>query len=224
MTTEHDIDDAMGTSGADEALSTFARHIRAVRSRPAPEGPAVLTPPISLPRDHVDGPEWAPLLVVFGSYGTPASGPLGNLLQQLREAHPASFRVAWRHLPEAEEHPRAVGLALAAEAAATQSRFWSMNRELLAMRHDDLEDLHAAARRADIDFYRLLDRMRTGVGADRIVADVESARASAVGSAPALFVNGERFSGDLHPATVWAALQSAPPRPSREQRAAETCG
>jgi protein-disulfide isomerase len=129
--------------------------------------------------------------------------------------------VAWRHLPEAEEHPRAVGLALAAEAAAAQSRFWSMNRELLAMRHDDLEDLHAAARRADVDFYRLLDRMPTGVGADRIVSDVESARASAVGSAPTLFVNGDGFAGELDAATVWAALQSAPPRPSRAQGAAE---
>jgi protein-disulfide isomerase len=97
-----------------------------------------------------------------------------------------------------------------------------MNRELLAMRHDDLEDLHAAARRADVDFYRLLDRMRTGVGADRIVSDVESARASAVSSAPTLFVNGDRFSGDLDTATVWAALQSARSRPSRAHGAAET--
>jgi hypothetical protein len=221
MTTEHDIDDAMGTSGADEALSTLARRTRAVRSRPAPNGPAVLTPPISHSRDHVEGPEWAPSLVVYGSYGTPASRPLGKLLQQLRETHPASLRVAWRHLPEAEEHRRAAGLALAAEAAAAQSRFWSMNRELLAMRHDALEDLHAAARRADVDFYRLVDRMRMGVGADRVVSGVESAQSSAVGSAPTLFVNGERFGGDLDAATVWAALHSAPPRPSRAQGAAE---
>jgi NhaA family Na+:H+ antiporter len=213
MTTEHDIDDALDTSGADEALSTFARRIRAVRSRPAPTGPAVLTPPISLSRDHVEGPEWAPSLVVFGSYGTPASRPLGRLLAQLREAHPASLRLAWRHLPAVDDHPRAVALALAAEAAAAQSRFWSMNRELLAMHHDDLEDLHAAARRADVDFYRLLDRMRAGVGADRIVSDVESARASAVASAPTLFVNGKRFSGDLDAPTVWAALHDAPSEP-----------
>jgi hypothetical protein len=104
-------------------------------------------------------------------------------------------------------------LALAAEAAAAQSRFWSMNRELLALHHDDLEDLHAAARRADVDFYRLLDRMRAGVGAERIVSDVDSARASAVASAPTLFVNGERFSGDLDAARVWAALQGAPSEP-----------
>jgi protein-disulfide isomerase len=174
---------------------------------------AVLTPPLSPSRDHVEGPPWAPSLVVFGSYGAPASRRLGHLLAQLREAHPASLRLAWRHLPAAGDHPRAVGLALAAEAAAAQSRFWSMNRELLALHHDDLADLHAAARRADVDFYRLLDRMRAGVGADRIRSDVESARASAVASAPTLFVNGERFSGDLDAPTVWAALQDSPSAP-----------
>jgi hypothetical protein len=221
MTTDYDIDDATDRWGADEALSTLARRIRAVGSRPAPDGPAVLTPPLSSSRDHVEGPQWAPSLVVFGSYGTPASRPLGTLLRQLREAHPASLRLAWRHLPDGEEHPRAVGLALAAEAAAAHSRFWSMNRELLAMRHDDFEGLHAAARRADLDFYQLLDGIRMGVGADRIVSDVESAQASAVGSAPTLFVNGERFSGDRDAATVWAALQGAPPRLSHAPGAAE---
>jgi protein-disulfide isomerase len=172
----------------------------------------VLTPPMSDSRDHIQGPEWAPAsLVVFGAYGTPASRPLGRLLQQLREAHPASLRVAWRHLPDTRRHAPAAALALAAEAAATQGRFWSMHRELLAMRHDDPEDLHAAARRAGVDYYWLLDRMRARVGADRILSDRASARASAVVSSPTLFVNGERFSGDLDAASVWAALQRATP-------------
>jgi protein-disulfide isomerase len=77
------------------------------------------------------------------------------------------------------------------------------------MRHSDLEDLRAAARRAGVDFYRLLDRMRSGIGAARVVADVESALASAVVSAPTLFVNGERYSGELDAAAISAAIQSA---------------
>jgi protein-disulfide isomerase len=204
---------AIDTPGTGDSVRRLARRIGVVRSRPAPTDPAVLTPPLSPSRDHVEGPEWAPSLVVFGSYGTPASRPLGRLLAELRDANPASLRLAWRHLPAADDHPRSVGLALAAEAAAAQSRFWAMNRELLAIHHDDFEDLHAAARRADVDFDRLLDRMRAGVGADRIVADVESAGASGVASAPTLFVNGERFSGDLDAPTVRAALHGAASEP-----------
>jgi protein-disulfide isomerase len=172
-------------------------------------GLPLLTPSLDLSRDHIEGPRWASAsLLVFGSYGTPASRRLGALLQQLREEHPATLRVAWRHLPEPQRHPRTAGLALAAEAAAAEGRFWTMHRELLAMRHDDPEDLHAAARRAGVDFYRLLDHMRAGVGADRVVSDLESAAASGAVTVPTLFVNGERFSGRLGAATVWAALQS----------------
>lgn len=172
-------------------------------------GVPVLTPPLDLSRDHIVGPPWAPAsVVVFGTYGTPASRRLGKVLEQLREAHPATLLVAWRHLPDPRRHPRAAGLALAAEAAAEEGRFWAMHRALLATRHDDVDDLHAAARRAGVDFYRLLDRMRAGVGADRVVSDVESAAASGVATAPTLFVNGERFSGSLNAAAVWAALES----------------
>jgi protein-disulfide isomerase len=168
-----------------------------------------LTPPLSESRDHIDGPQWArSSLVVFGSYGTPASRSLGRVLRQLREAHPASLRVAWRHLPDPERDPGPAALALAAEAAAGEGRFWALHRELVSMRHSDVEDLHAAARRAGVDFYRLLDRMRAGIGAARVVADVESALASAVGSAPTLFVNGERYNGELDAAAISAALDA----------------
>jgi protein-disulfide isomerase len=206
MTTEHDFQDAID----DEAVSALARRIEAIRSRPAADGRTALTPPLSRSRDHIEGPVSAPAsLVVFGSYGTPASPRLGRVLQQLRETHPASLRVAWRHLPDPERHPGPAALALAAEAAAGEGRFWALHRELVSMRHSDLEDLHAAARRAGVDFYRLLDRMRAGIGADRVVADVESALASAVASAPALFVNGERYTGELDAAAISAAIESA---------------
>jgi protein-disulfide isomerase len=54
--------------------------------------------------------------------------------------------------------------------------------------------------------------MRAGTGADRISADVASASASGVTFWPALFVNGERFEGELDPAAVSAALEAVPPQ------------
>ncbi len=47
------------------------------------------------------------------------------------------------------------------------------------------------------------DLMRAGTGADRVVADVQSALASGVTSASTLFVKGERYRGALDPAAVW---------------------
>jgi len=68
--------------------------------------------------------------------------------------------------------------------------------------------LHTAVIRAGLDPERTVEAMRTGAGDERIVADVESALAGAVTSAPALFFNGERYRGRLDPAEVLAALES----------------
>src|SRR5438046_2595732 len=91
------------------------------------------------------------------------------------------------------EYEDVLGAAVAAAAAAAGARFWPMTRALLGLRHHDLASVQHAARRADVDFDRLLSLVRGGVGADRVADDVASARASSVGDAPAIFVNGERF-------------------------------
>jgi protein-disulfide isomerase len=98
-------------------------------------------------------------------------------------------------------------LALAAEAAAAHGRFWVLTRELLRLRHDDPIDLHAALVRAGLDPERAGDAMRAGTGADRIAGDVASALASGVAFSPALFINGERYRGELDPAAVLAVLE-----------------
>jgi Na+:H+ antiporter, NhaA family len=201
-----DDEDALG---ALQAVTALERRIQALRSAPAPrepEGGARLTPPSSDVRDHVAGPESAEAsLVVFGAYGAPESRALGRLLRQLRDAHPGALRAAWRHLPA--PGPDGAALALVAEAAAVQGRFWSMSDELLALHRVQIRDVHDAARRAGLDFDRLVANMRAGVGAERVVADVACAVASAVTQAPALFVNGRRFSGGIDADAVWAALR-----------------
>jgi protein-disulfide isomerase len=208
----YETDEEVAAFAADAAVRALSERLRALRAQPARSaeaGGVRLEPPLSLTRDHIEGPVTAPrTLVVFGEFGTPASRSLGKLMEALRAAHPASLRIAWRHLPDAVAHPRAAALALAAEAAAAQARFWSMTRELLALRHEDPADVHAAALRADVDFDRLVESMGAGAGADRIVADVESALRSAVASPPARFVNGERYRGALDAPAVSGALRT----------------
>ena len=202
-------EDVFGAAEAAAALQDRIRALRGRRTPPAAETRAVVTPPLSDRRDHVDGPESASLaMVVFGAYGGPESRALGGLLKRLREAHPAALRVAWRHFADPDANPRSTSLALAAEAAASEGRFWSMNRELLALHHYDLVGVQHAARRAGVDFDRLLSLVRAGVGADRVVDDVASGLASSVLHAPTLFVNGERFDGGLDAEAVWAAMQA----------------
>jgi hypothetical protein len=202
--------DVFGSEAAAARLVERLEHIRSGAARLAEDGQPLLSPPLTPSRDRLDGPASArATLVVFGAHGTPASRPLGKVLVSVRTSHPVTVAVAWRHYPDPVVHPRAAVLALAAEAAAARGRFWTLTRELLHMRHHDPADLHAAIVRAGLDPESTQAAMHAGTGADRIADDVSSALASGVTFAPALFVNGERYRGELDPAVVLATLDDA---------------
>jgi Thioredoxin len=211
------VDDDFDLFGAEAAAGDLTKriehgieHVQPSDVRLAADGRLLLSPPFDVDRDRVAGLRQArATLVVFAAYGTPASRPLANLLTRVRAHAPTTVSVAWRHHPDPVAHPRAVLLALAAEAAGARGRFWTLTRELLRMRHHDPADLHAALVRVGLDPERTIDSMRAGTGADRIVADVASARASGVTYSPALFVNGERYRGELDPAAVSAAMRAS---------------
>jgi hypothetical protein len=207
------VDDIDGTLAVEAAarLSERLAQMRDAAVVPA-AGETELTPPFSAARDHYQGraPGLATLLV-YGAYGTPASRSLGRILEHVREEHPSTVCVAWRHLPDPPTATWPALLALAAEAGAARGHFWAITRELLAMRHDDADDLHRALLRAGLDPRRAVDAMGAGVGADRIAEDVASAVASGVETAPALFLNGGRYRGELDHVAVSAAIAAELP-------------
>ena len=206
------VDEDLDQYGAEAAAAELTERIKQVHAsavRVADDGRALLSPPYDAARDHVDGPvPGRTSLVVFGAFGTPASRPLADVLAHVRDRHATTADVAWRHYPDPIAHPHAAVLALAAEAAASRGRFWAFTYELLRMRHDDPDALHATMRHVALDPAHMTELMRAGTGADRIVDDVSSALASAVTYSPALFINGERYPGELDPAAVSAALDA----------------
>jgi len=211
--------DRFGAEAAASALTTRIEALRPTAAVPAEDGRPLLSPPFSLARDHVAGPVTAPrTLVVFGAFATPASRTLARVIEDLRERHPATVRVAWRHHPQPDAHPRTVMLALAAEAAAASGHFWALTRELLRLRHDDPADLHAALLRAGLDPERSLEAMRAGTGAERIVDDAASAMASGVTFSPGLFIDGELYDGPLDAAPLDVALAPIRATPGTRRR------
>jgi 2-hydroxychromene-2-carboxylate isomerase len=207
------VDEPIDAYGAEAAAAALAERLAQVRSsamRVAQDGHALLAPPFAPGRDRVYGPRRArSTLVVFGAHGTPWSRQVGRVLAAIRNRDPATVAIAWRHFPNPIAHPRAAVLALAVEAAGAQGRFWTMTRELLSAHHHDPADLSAAMVRAGLDPARTLGAMRAGTGADRIVADTASALASGVVFTPSLFIDGERYRGELEPEAVFAALGAA---------------
>ena len=150
-----------------------------------------MTPPYVPGHDHALG-DAGPVLVVFGDYEDPASAAAQREIASLRERWDG-FVYAWRHLPIGELHPHANGAALAAEGAAAQDAFWAYHHVLLA-RQDALSvpDLLNYAGEIGLDVAQLMDDMREGRHAERVLDDVRSAVSSSARATPALFVAGER--------------------------------
>lgn len=204
------MDDVFAAEDAAARLAERLQQVQPGAVRLADDGRPLLSPPFAPDRDRFEGPaSGRATLVVFGAHGTPSSRPLGRVLTAVREHHPDTVTVAWRHYPDPAAHPRAALLALAVEAAAARGHFWALTRELLPLHHHDPPDVHAAMLRASLDPERTSDVMRAGTGADRIADDVASALASGVAFSQTLFINGELYEGELEPTAVSAMLADA---------------
>src|SRR5437763_3877099 len=78
-------------------------------------------------RDHVRGPDEAPVTVVeYGDFECPYCGRAEPAVRELLREF-GDVRYVWRHLPLTDVHPRAQAAAEAAEAAAEQGAFWEMH-------------------------------------------------------------------------------------------------
>src|SRR5262249_31339905 len=133
---------------------------------------ASLTIPVSA-HDHLKGPEDAPLtLLVYGDLQCPHCALLHPRLIEIADELPDSQRLAFRHFPLVEIHPQAQRAAEAAEAAASQGRFWEMV-SLLYANQDRLDDdsLIRSAKKANLDVRRFKKELASGVHAPRVRAD-----------------------------------------------------
>jgi len=162
-------------------------------------------------RDHVRGPDDAPVtLVEYGDFECPYCGRAERVIRELLSSFGDDVRYVWRHLPLNDVHPNAQIAAEASEAAAAQGRFWEMHDALLA-HQGDLRPSHLAdyARELGLDADRLVQELRRREYASRVSEDVASADESGVSGTPTFFVNGRRHYGAYDIATLTETVKTA---------------
>ncbi|GII64058.1 Na(+)/H(+) antiporter NhaA 2 [Sphaerisporangium krabiense] len=172
-----------------------------------------LAAPVDPYRDHMRGPEDAPVtLVEYGDFECPYCGQAEPIVRELLAGF-GELRYVWRHLPLQDVHPSAQLAAEAAEAAAEQGAFWEMHDILLDHQGALLvTDLLAYAERIGLDVQRFHEDLEAHAGAERIAEDVDSADLSGVSGTPTFFVNGRRHEGAYDVATLSAAVRTAKAR------------
>jgi Na+/H+ antiporter NhaA len=147
-------------------------------------------------RDHIRGPEKAPVTVVeYGDFECPYCGLAEPSVRELLSDF-GDVRYVWRHLPLTDVHPHAQLAAEATEAAAKQGAFWEMH-DLLLEHQGALttRDLIGYATALGLDAERFTADLRKHTGAARVAEDTDSADLSGVSGTPTFFINGMRHYG-----------------------------
>ena len=172
-------------------------------------------------RDHVRGPDSAPVtLVEYGDYECSYCGQAEVVIRKLLDEFGDELRYVWRHLPLNDVHTHAQLAAEAAEAAGAQGQFWGMHDRLLATQ-DELtgRDLKRYAEELGLDLDRFVDDVHGHEHTDRIAEDVASADASGVAGTPSFFINGRRHQGAYDVDTLSRAVRTARGRARLREKA-----
>jgi protein-disulfide isomerase len=150
--------------------------MRDLGSAPVPESDA---------EDHRRGPAGAPLLIEYADFECPFCAALHERLASL------AIELIFRHFPVRSSHPRAWAAACAAEAAASQGRFWEMHESLFGDQAR-LEDPHLwrRARELDLDLDRFDAERRSDAVRQRVRRDFQSGVRAGVVTTPTVFVWG----------------------------------
>jgi Na+/H+ antiporter NhaA len=194
---------------------------------------ADLGAPVEPDRDHIRGPARALVTIVeYGDFECPYCGQAEPVIRDLLAGH-GDVRYVWRHLPLNDVHPHAQLAAEAAEAAASQGKFWQMHDLLLSHQGNLLtSDLIRYASDLGLDADRFRDHLRRHAGAARVAEDVDTADLSGVSGTPTFFINDRRHYGAYDIAALTTAVQTAkarvvsrkPQSPSASRRALQLVG
>jgi protein-disulfide isomerase len=167
--------------------------------------------PVTEDRDHIQGPaDAAVTLVQYGDYECPYCGAAYPIIKQVQARMGERLRFVFRNFPITTSHPHAEQAAEAAEAAATQGRFWEMH-DLLYENQERLRDQdllgYAETLGLDLDLFDM--ELAERVHAERVREDFMSGVRSGVNGTPTFYINGVRHDDAYELETLLAALERA---------------
>jgi Na+:H+ antiporter, NhaA family len=150
-------------------------------------------------RDHIRGSRGATgriTVVLYGDYLCPYCRRLREVLERLRHALSDRLSYAYRHFPNERAHPGAELMALGAEAAARQERFWEMHDALYEREPPfNRTILLEIAASLGLDMDRFRRDLEDPKLRERVEEDLADGRRNGVGATPTIFVDGLRYDG-----------------------------
>ncbi|MBG1245108.1 DsbA family protein [Nostoc sp. NZL] len=161
-------------------------------------------------QDHIQGlVSSSVVLVEYGDYQSLTCGETHQLIKAIQQ-QVNDLCFVFRHFPQPQIHPYAQRAAEASEAAAAQGQFWQMHDILFTHQQELGNDyLVEYANNLGLDIPQFLQDISSQIHIARINQDIESGLHSGVTAAPALFINGIRYSDSWNIEQLMAAIVTA---------------
>ncbi len=164
-------------------------------------------------RDHVRGPATALVtLVEYGDYECPYCRAAVATVEELQRVLPDQLRFVFRHFPLENVHPHARRAAEAAEAAASQGKFFEMHAALFEHQTAlEDQDLLQYAAELGLDTARFGAALELHSHADRVGEDFRSGVRSGVRGTPTFYLDDMRYDGVVGVRQLLARIRNSHP-------------
>lgn len=158
--------------------------------------------------DHISGSaDAAIVMVLYNDYQCVACRAAHRALKDLQQRLGRQLCVVARHFPQSDRHPYAALAAECAEAAGAQGNFWAMHDALFALQKQfEPAMLPALAERLGLDADLLTEDVTRRAFRSKVEASASGGTHLGVVSAPTLFINGERYDGDIDEGAIVDAM------------------
>ena len=165
-----------------------------------PQPGKLLDDPVKIPVAGApwQGPENAKItLVEFSDFQCPYCRVAAPQLHELLKHYPTQVRLIFKEFP-LDTHSQAAFAAAAAEAAHKQGKFWEMHDALFA----DHSDINKAtvmelAKKFSLDPKKFAADLESRETNNLVVQDIADGTAAGVEGTPTLFIDGQRFNGQI---------------------------
>jgi protein-disulfide isomerase len=146
-------------------------------------------------QDHQTGNTKAKIILVeYGDYQCPHCGIAHPFMKKLMKQFGHDLLFIFRNFPLQEMHPQAMISALAAEAAAKQSKFWEMHD--MIFEHQEIlsaNNLLNFAKELKLDLDTFSGDWKSRGVLSRVESDFDGGIRSGVNGTPTFFTNGNRL-------------------------------
>ena len=178
-------------------------------TRPAPK---LLDDPVPIPT--LGAPTMGPAnaritMVEFSDFQCPYCSKAVTQIGATLKAYPNDVRLIFKQYPLVELHPAAAISAAASLAAHQQGKFWPMHDVMFANRPKlSRQSILAWAKEIGLDMQRFTADLDSDAIKKAVLRDQADGDKAGVEGTPTVFLNGQRYNGDLAPDAIKPVIEA----------------